>query len=1335
MPILAEHMLLATPDDGLAVAYYGPSETRIRRASGADVVFTQDTDYPFEDTIRLTVESSAAERFPLLLRIPHWCKGAEIRVNGEKVQNDWPAGDWARIDRTWGTRDTVELRLPMKVRVEFWNERAVCVKRGPLLYALPVKAQRTMLDRWGSFDEVVSPDAVWNYALMLDPKDPAASFQFVRQEKPAGGHVWEHSGLALAVDARRVPGWTFVDSKAKIPPLETPEKPTGSMVSPRLPEPPIQVAGPVEKVRLVPYGSTTLRLAYLPFVTSSVQQAANTPRQRTKKYTSRKPDEAIVWQEQVRSELFRALKMDDLVAGKAPQPFEAKEISPEQTQPKYRLREIEINSTPTRRMKIVLTMPTNRDGPLPAVVCIHGHGGNRHIVYDVTTEYRGFAKVLAERGCVTISTDVGQHKVYEKDRLLMGERLWDVMRCVDYLESLPEVDKSRIGCAGLSLGGEMAMWLGAMDERIKATVSSGFLTQMDQLEKNHCLCWKFPGLRELVDFADIYSLIAPRALLCQNGMKEPDWGFYVPIAREAMKEIEVIYADLRKPENVSLVAHPDEHVVEIPSLLAFFEKHLTADTVEVEVQAGKCDRQGVPVYLELPAALRSWSGYQLTDAATGRSVPVQLEKGPSPRLVWMIDDRLAAGSTRRYRLARQDGGADAMPAVRLTRDDRRVRIEVEGKPVLDYNHAVIPSDNPNEPWFRRSGFIHPVFDPAGRVVTDGMPPDHMHQHGIMFAWVDTRLEGRPVDFWNSAKQQGEVRHVALGDLCSGPVFGSFTARLDHVDLTAPGGPKVALHETWQVRVYRRTDGFLFDLVSTQTCAGSSPLVLRQYHYGGMTFRGARPWFGVGKCDFLTSEGKTRADGNHTTARWCDIHGPLEGRVSGVTVFCHPMNCRYPQALRLHPDKPYFCWAPVVSGPITIESGKPYVSAYRYYVHEGELEPALADRLGTDFGDPLVARIRVQPRQIHSLKRLDDTTLRLGGNGDNWHMTWARDDKQYAGLCDGLGWPGMPQAFYNSRLLAVVGDPPEVKFEFLPDYPELLNRGENRELCRYYGFGILSIGDSIYQFLSTPNRPFTEPDSRFVGAKLIYSPDLGRTWHNQDGSTPVRWERWEEKSKKNMAFFEEDSDAFSLLTVLQMGKDYEHNRDGYVYVYAPNGSVEGKMNQLVMFRAAKDRIIDRGAYEFFAGRNSDGSARWSDRIEDRAPVCTFPAGWVNRKPNAYAWHPSVVYYAPLKLYLMANWGMGQSPDGEWFAKPSYLGFWTAPEPWGPWTQVHEETAWTPGGDANARAYQPQIAPRWIADDGRSFWLVWTDFQTVPGASAPWGRPYYAFNVQKVEVVAE
>ena len=317
------------------------------------------------------------------------------------------------------------------------------------------------------------------------------------------------------------------------------------------------------------------------------------------------------------------------------------------------------------------------------------------------------------------------------------------------------------------------------------------------------------------------------------------------------------------------------------------------------------------------------------------------------------------------------------------------------------------------------------------------------------------------------------------------------------------------------------------------------------------------------------------------------------------------------------------------------------------------------------------------KQIRALRRLEETVLRLGGVGDDWHMTWADDDRQFVSLCDGTGLPGTPPGNYNSRAYAVHGNPPDVRFEHLPGYPELSNMWGTPESSRYYNFGILALDGGIYQFLSTPNHPFGEPEPRFVGAKLIYSPDNGRTWHNQDGSTPVRWEPWEERSRGNMLFFYEPGDAFSLVTVLQMGRGYGDNRDGFVYLYAPNGSTEGTMNQLVLCRVPRDRILDRGAYAFFAGLRPNGEAEWSERIEDRGIVCSFPTGWVNTRVHPWSWQPSVVYVPALDLYLMANWGTGCAPDGTWFGKPSYLGFWTAPAPWGPWTQVHEEIEWTPG----------------------------------------------------------
>ncbi|GFE83694.1 hypothetical protein GCM10011487_56940 [Steroidobacter agaridevorans] len=396
-------------------------------------------------------------------------------------------------------------------------------------------------------------------------------------------------------------------------------------------------------------------------------------------------------------------------------------------------------------------------------------------------------------------------------------------------------------------------------------------------------------------------------------------------------------------------------------------------------------------------------------------------------------------------------------------------------------------------------------------------------------------------------------------------------------------------------------------------------------------------------------------------------------------------------------------------------------------------------------------------------RREETTLRLGGNGDNFHMTWAADDDQFVAVCDGLGWLKDPKRYYNSRLYRIAGGPQQAQFREVEGYPELTGLLNTENIQRYYGFGTLAMNGHIYQFLSTPNHQFTSdagtvwPGARFVGVKLIFSPDEGRTWFNQSRATPVVWEPWSERSKINMLFFEEPQDAFSLLSVLQMGQNYAQNKDGYIYVYAPNGNTEGTMNQLVMFRVPTNAILHRDEYEYFAGLQQSGSARWVRDLGARSAVHTFPSGWVNTSIHPWAWMPSVTYNAPLGLFMMVSWGMGCAPDGSWFGKPSYLGLWVATNPWGPWSQIHEETSWIPQNDPAARAFAPQISPKWISRDGKSFWLVWADFQKTGGEQAferllkeglmargdadtvrffqkaAKAMPYYAFNAQRVDLI--
>ncbi|MCX5632071.1 MAG: prolyl oligopeptidase family serine peptidase [Phycisphaerae bacterium] len=291
---------------------------------------------------------------------------------------------------------------------------------------------------------------------------------------------------------------------------------------------------------------------------------------RTLRFTADSKDAAIAWEKNTRQKLFELLGISDLVKRQS-LPLNEKELSTED-RGDFIIRQMEIDATPTRRMIVLVGIPKKACKSYPAVVCLAGHGSKRDGPYDLSPQsvQRGFGSVLTSGGVITTAHGIS-HSVYEQGRSLAGERVWDAMRCIDYLYSLPQVDKTKIGCAGLSIGGEMTMWLAAMDERCKVAVSCGFLTFMDQMEHHHCQCWQHPGMRDLVDWPDLYCLIAPRYLQCQNGLAEPLTQFHVPVARAAMEEIKPIYDVFDCPQNVELFVHDEGHVINLPALVRFFE--------------------------------------------------------------------------------------------------------------------------------------------------------------------------------------------------------------------------------------------------------------------------------------------------------------------------------------------------------------------------------------------------------------------------------------------------------------------------------------------------------------------------------------------------------------------------------------------------------------------------------------------------------------------------------------------------------------------------------------------------------------------------------------------
>lgn len=279
--------------------------------------------------------------------------------------------------------------------------------------------------------------------------------------------------------------------------------------------------------------------------------------------------------------------------------------------------------------------------------------------------------------------------------------------------------------------------------------------------------------------------------------------------------------------------------------------------------------------------------------------------------------------------------------VRAEEDKARLSLTDGDRPLLVYNAAYVPSPDPETPWFSRSGFIHPVYTPMGKVVTEPFPEDHPHQHGLMFPWVKSTYNGKTTDFWNSAKKLGKVEHAKIIEAEADRI----KVKLHHIAL-GKGKPVTVLHETWTVTRVPHESMNVFDLVSVQACATDKPLTIEKYHYGGMAVRGPMPWLENGT--MLTSEGKNREEGNHTRPKWVVQFGEVDGAVCGIAAMCHPGNFRAPQPVRLHPEKPYFCFAPMVLGEFQITPDKPYVSRYRFVAFDGEPDAEHLEKIWKDY---------------------------------------------------------------------------------------------------------------------------------------------------------------------------------------------------------------------------------------------------------------------------------------------------------------------------------------------------------------------------------------------------
>ena len=130
------HNLIYYKDDSsLYVNLYLPSEVAWSRPQG-DVSLVQETGYPETETSTMTLAMKQATNFSLKLRVPGWSKEMSVKVNGADAGAECKPGEWAVIARTWNSGDEVEVRIPLRLRmqaVDAQHPQRVAIVRGPVV--------------------------------------------------------------------------------------------------------------------------------------------------------------------------------------------------------------------------------------------------------------------------------------------------------------------------------------------------------------------------------------------------------------------------------------------------------------------------------------------------------------------------------------------------------------------------------------------------------------------------------------------------------------------------------------------------------------------------------------------------------------------------------------------------------------------------------------------------------------------------------------------------------------------------------------------------------------------------------------------------------------------------------------------------------------------------------------------------------------------------------------------------------------------------------------------------------------------------------------------------
>jgi CubicO group peptidase (beta-lactamase class C family) len=277
--------------------------------------------------------------------------------------------------------------------------------------------------------------------------------------------------------------------------------------------------------------------------------------------------------------------------------------------------------------------------------------------------------------------------------------------------------------------------------------------------------------------------------------------------------------------------------------------------------------------------------------------------------------------------------------------------------------------------------------------------------------------------------------------------------------------------------------------------------------------------------------------------------------------------------------------------------------------------------------------------------------------DNWPLTWADDDDQYTAYGDGYGFAPYTEKKLSLGFARIVGPPAEFRgINIRSDSGERLGPGAQGAKAS----GMLMVEGVLYMWVRNTGN-----------AQLAWSGDHGQNW---------TWSDWRLDT------------SFGCPTFLNFGKNYAGARDEYVYVYSPDAEdAYTPATHLVLARVPKGRIISRDAYVFFQRLDAAGSPVWTDDVQRRGGVFTFPGR---------CYRCSVTHNAGLGRYLLCQ----TLPGGDTRFEGGF-GIYDGPEPWGPWTTVFFTEKWDIGpGETSS------FPTKWMSPDGKTCYMVFSGDDT-------------------------